>query len=185
MKATSISADGSVNGKKDGRKRTCEVVGLEEALQEIGDDALEVGKGNALAHPQAFDLVEHRRMGRIGIDAIDAARRDDADFGHFFEVTVAFDVRLHVARLDRAGMGTQQHLVGQGAVRVLQVERIVHRARRVILGRVQGGEIEKILFDFRAVGHLETDRGETAPRCAPASASPDAGPRALQRDRAA
>ena len=37
MKATSISADGSVNGKKDGRKRTFRSSSFEEALQEIGD----------------------------------------------------------------------------------------------------------------------------------------------------
>ncbi len=67
---------------------------------------------------------------------------------------------LHVARLDRAGMGAQQHLVGHRAVRVLQIKRVVHRTRRVILGRVQGREIEKVFLDFGAVGHFEADRAE-------------------------
>ncbi len=57
-------------------------------------------------------------------------------------------------------MGAQQHLLGQRAVRVLQVERVVHRTRRVILGRVQGGEIVAVVFDFRAVGDFEADRGK-------------------------
>jgi hypothetical protein len=99
-------------------------------------------------------------MRRIGIDTIDPARRDDADFGHFFQLTVAGDVRLHVARLDRAGVGAQQNAVGNLAIGVLQVEGIVHRTRRVILGRVQGGEIEKILLDLGAVGDFEADRTE-------------------------
>jgi hypothetical protein len=86
--------------REEGRTEAhLQVVGLEEAAQEIGDDALEVGKADRLADPQAFDLVEHRRMGGIGIDAIDAARRDDAQLGHGFGVAVALDVRLHVARI--------------------------------------------------------------------------------------
>jgi hypothetical protein len=37
-------------------------------------------------------------------------------------LTVAGHMRLHVASLDRAGMGAQQNLVGKSAVLVLQVK---------------------------------------------------------------
>ena len=78
-KPMSISAEGSVNGKNDGRKRTSQIVALEEAAQEIGEHAFQVGEAHVLVDPQAFDLVEHRRMRGVAVDAIDAPRRDDLD----------------------------------------------------------------------------------------------------------
>src|SRR5688572_30661244 len=73
-------------------KPHAEVVALEEAAQEFGEHALQVGERHVLADPQAFDLVEHRRMRRVAVDTIHAARRDDLDRRL---------VRLHPAHLHR------------------------------------------------------------------------------------
>ena len=66
-------------------------------------------------------------------------------------------VRLHVAHLDRAGVRAQQDVLGDLAVLVEEVKGIVHRTRRVILGRVQGSEILEVGLDFRAVGDFKAD----------------------------
>ena len=63
MQAMSTSALGSVNGKKLARKRT-PVVGSEEAAQERGEHALQVGEAHALVDQQPLDLLEHRRVRR-------------------------------------------------------------------------------------------------------------------------
>src|SRR6202040_260657 len=56
-----------------------DVIDLEERLAELVQDPFEVAKMRALVDDEALDLVELRRMGRIRIDAIGAARADDAD----------------------------------------------------------------------------------------------------------
>jgi hypothetical protein len=50
----SISADGSVNGKNDGPEAHLELVVLEEAAQELGVHALQVGEADVLVDPQAL-----------------------------------------------------------------------------------------------------------------------------------
>ena len=89
-------------------------------------------------------------MGRVRIDSIGLARCDH------------FDRRLvhpGIANLHRAGVRAQQQAV---AVRILtlDIKGVVHGARRMILRRVQCGEVEKILFNFRAVGDVKTDRAK-------------------------
>jgi hypothetical protein len=74
----STSAEGSVNGKNDGTEAHGQFF-LEEHPQEFFDGALEVGEVDVAVDQQAFDLVEHRRVGDIGVAAVDAARADDAD----------------------------------------------------------------------------------------------------------
>ena len=76
-----------------------EVVALEEAAQEIGVHALQVGEADVLVDPQALDLVEHRRVRRVGVDAVGAARRDHLDRRL---------VHARVAHLHRAGVRAQQ-----------------------------------------------------------------------------
>ena len=85
-----------------------QVVALEKAAQEVGDDALQVGEADVLAHPQAFDLMEHRRVRGIGIDTIDAAGADHAQLGHTLQVLVLLDMSEHRTDLHRAGMRAQQ-----------------------------------------------------------------------------
>ena len=61
----SNSADGSVNGKYDGRSRELEVA-AEVGLGERVDGAGEVGEGDAPVDDQPLDLVEHREVGGVG-----------------------------------------------------------------------------------------------------------------------
>ena len=70
-----LDADGSVNGKYDGRKRTCRSSRSKKRAQELREHALQVGEADVLVDPQALDLVEHRRVRRVVVDAVDAARR--------------------------------------------------------------------------------------------------------------
>ena len=51
---------------------------VEEGAQEVAEHALEVREADVLVHHEALHLVEHGGVGDIGITAVDAARRDDA-----------------------------------------------------------------------------------------------------------
>src|SRR3546814_3373517 len=44
-------------------------IALEERAHELGQGALEVGEAGVLVDQQAFDLVEHRRMGLAAVGA--------------------------------------------------------------------------------------------------------------------
>ena len=61
----SNSADGSVNGKYDGRRREPKSR-AEERLGERLDRAGQIGEGDAAVDDQALDLVEHRHVGGVG-----------------------------------------------------------------------------------------------------------------------
>ena len=62
--STSISADGSVNGKNDGRNRVL-VAGAEEPVGEVDQRRLEVDERDPLVHREPFDLGERRRVRRV------------------------------------------------------------------------------------------------------------------------
>ena len=89
-------------------------------------------------------------MGGVGVDPVGLARGDDLDRRL---------VHPRITDLHRAGVGAQQQTVATGIL-TFDIEGVVHRTRRVILGRVQRGEVVEIFFDLRAVGHIETDRAE-------------------------
>ena len=95
-----------------------DVVALEEVAQELGEHALQVGERHVVVDPQPLDLVEHRRVRRVAVDAVHAARRDDLDRRR---------VRFHVADLDRRGVRAQHHAA-------FDVERVLHRAGRWFSG---------------------------------------------------
>src|SRR4029079_1044796 len=77
----------------------------EELAQEPDQRPLQVAHRYALADHEAFDLLEHRRVGEVQVvAAVDAARRDDAH-GRL--------VRLHVADLHRRRVRAKQ---GGGAL---------------------------------------------------------------------
>ena len=96
-------------------------------------------KRDALAHHQAFDLVKHRRVRDVVIVAIHAARRDQR------ERRLAGE---HRADLHRRGMRAQQPAVGK-------IERVVHRARRMIGGDVERFEVVEVVFDLGPGGDFE------------------------------
>ena len=136
---TSISALGSVNGKKCGRKRASTFVDFEEGFDEIDQATFEVAHMNAFFDHQAFDLVEHGRVRRIPIVAIDAARRENADR------------RLlagHGSDLNRRRMRAQHFRIA--AFRRFHEERVVGFAGRVTFREVQRGEIVPVIFNVRA-----------------------------------
>jgi hypothetical protein len=87
---------------------------LEIGVDEGGQHALEIGEGHPLIDQQAFDLVELRSMGLVGIAAEHPSGGDDPHRRRLI---------LHHPDLDRRGVRPQQ-----AAVR--QVERVVHRPRR-------------------------------------------------------
>src|SRR5574340_617927 len=127
-----------------GAETHAQIIALKEALQEILHHALEVGEADLFIDPQALDLVEHRRMSGIGIDAVDAPGRDDLQRRL---------VRLHVAHLHRRGVGTQHMLR-------IDVEGVVHRARRMVFRDVQRGEVVEVVLDLRAGRDGKTQRVE-------------------------
>ena len=172
-KRMSISADGSVNGKNDGRKRTFMSSRSKKLRRNSVNTPFRSANVTSLVDPQAFDLVEHRRMRRIAVDAVHAARRDDLDRRR---------MRFHVADLDRRRVRAQH-------MPPLDVERVVHRARRMVLGRVERGEVVVVVFDLGTVGDVEAERAEqrldalerARDRMQAADAAPAAGQRHVER----
>ena len=79
MQLMSYSADGSVNGKYDGRRREwigAAEVGGGERLEGAG----QVGEGDAPVDDQALDLVEHRHVAGVGgVAPVHPARHDRVD----------------------------------------------------------------------------------------------------------
>ena len=53
-----------------------DVVALEEGAEERLERPIEVTERDSLVDDEAFDLVEHRRVGRVAVGAVHAARRD-------------------------------------------------------------------------------------------------------------
>ena len=119
-------------------------IAFEKRIDELLQRALEVGEAGGFVHQQAFDLVEHRRVGLVAVAAVDLARRDDADR------------RLaagHRTDLHRRGVGAQQ-------ATITEVEGIVHRTRGVVRREVQRLEIVPVVLDLGTIGHLVAEARE-------------------------
>ncbi len=145
----STSIDGSVNGKKDGRKRIFTSGTSKNALQNSSQDPLEVAQMGALVDDEALDLVEHRRVRLVAVAAIGAAGADDADRRLLAE---------HGADLHRARMGAQHLALAIGVG--VEEEGVVHLARRMARREVQRGEIVEVGLDIRPLGDREAHVGE-------------------------
>ena len=126
---------------------------FEERLAEFLQHPLQVGERRRFVDHQPLDLMEHRRVGLVGVAAIGAAGADDADRRL---------LRQHRAHLHRAGVGAQElaFAVGVGG----EEERVVHFARRMAGREVELGEIVVVALDVRPFGdrkaHVGEDRGE-------------------------
>ena len=73
--STSTSAEGSVNGKNDGRKRRRERA-PNICSAKSSQRGLEVGHRDVAIDREPLDLVEHRRVGGVGeVAAVHLARR--------------------------------------------------------------------------------------------------------------
>src|SRR5690606_17571472 len=122
-------------------------------------------------------------MRRVAVDAISASRRDDLDRRLLRLVTMTLDVHARVPYLHGAGMRAQQ------IAALLQIEGIVHRARRMVLRLIQRSEVVPVGFDFGAVGHIEADGTEdflhaypsTHDRMDAAASAPAPGQRDIER----
>ena len=101
---------------------------------------LEVRETHAFVDDQAFDLVEHRRMGLVRVAAIHATRRNDLDRRPLGD---------HRSNLHWRRMRAQQ-------VATREIERIVHGTSRVVVGDIQRREVVEIVFDLRSGAHTET-----------------------------
>src|SRR5947207_2173341 len=121
-----VDLGGRLGERKERRtKADANVVALEKCVQKLRHHAFEIGERHIAIDPQALDLMEHRRMRCVAVDAIHAAGRDDLDRRR---------VRFHVADLDRRSLRAQNHAA-------LDVEGVLHRARRMIFRRIECREI--------------------------------------------
>ena len=75
-----------------------DVVALEEGLEEGLQRPLQMAKVDRPVDHQPLDLVEHRRVGRVAVRAIDPPRRDQPQRRAML---------LHCADLHRRGVGAQ------------------------------------------------------------------------------
>ncbi len=107
----STSAEGSVNGKCEARKRVF-TRRAEEGGEELLQRPFEVRHRDVAVDRQPLHLVEHRRVRLVVVGAVDPARRDDA---------ARRAVLQHVPDLHRAGVGAQDVRLPVG-VRAGQVE---------------------------------------------------------------
>src|SRR5260221_1013875 len=131
--------------KVRGPEPQADVLALEEGAAELRHRGLELGEADALVDPQPLDLVEHRRVRRVVVVAIDPPGADDAH---------RRAVRLHVADLHPGSLRAQE-LVG-----VRDVERVLHASRRMVGERPQRGEDVVVALDLGAVGDGKSHRAK-------------------------
>ena len=105
----------------------------------------QVGDGDVAIDHHAFDLIEGVLVGGVhALVAEDAAGRDHAQ---------RRPQPLHAAHLHRRSVGAQQ-------VAAIQPEGVLHVARRVVGGNVEGVEVVIFGFHLGAVEHREAQREE-------------------------
>ena len=108
----------------------------EQRLQQEVERAREVGERDPLVDGEPLDLVEDRRVRRVGrVAPVDAAERDDVD-GRL--------LRLHRPDLRRRRLGAQHRLV-------VEEERRERRPRRMARREVEPVEVVVRRLDLAAV----------------------------------
>ena len=122
---------------------------LEERLAEFLQHPFQIAEIGRSVDDQTLDLVELRRMGLVGIDAIGPARTDDTDRRF---------LRQHRANLHRARMRAQQF--SRPVFLPREEERVVHLARGMAFGEVQFREVVVVGLDIGSLGDRETEIGE-------------------------
>ena len=98
-------------------------------------------------------------MGRVVVDAKRATGSDHAHIGHRRRAGVLLRMRLRVPDLHRRGVRPQVEVTPFVVLRV-HVERVLHRARRMVVGVVERREAEPVGLDLGPVGDLEAERRE-------------------------
>ena len=125
-------------GEERGAEPQLQVVALEEAAAELGEDD-QVGRRVAPIH-RPLDLVEHPGECVASLSTR-YARRDDA-----IGMACAFPCTAICTRIGVCVRSTMPSL---------DVERVLHRAGRVVLRAVERGEVDCRLADLGSVGHRE------------------------------
>ncbi|MNZ49220.1 hypothetical protein D3C78_669810 [compost metagenome] len=131
-------------GEERRAKAHDDTVDLEEGLAEFFENPAQIADMRLLVDDKAFDLMEHRRMGRVGVLTIGLARNDDADRRL---------LTFHGADLHRRGVGAQ-HLALAVFIR-LEEEGVVHFAGRMAFGEIQRREVVIVGLDVRTFGDRE------------------------------
>ena len=111
----------------------------------IREYRFQIGKSNALFHPQTFALMEHRRMRSITVHAVHATRRNNTNRWIF--------LIQHITNLNRRSVRAQY-------ITIFYIKRVLHGTCRVILRNVQGLEIVEIIFNFGSVRDFKTHATE-------------------------
>src|SRR5215813_5733756 len=119
--------------------------GAEEQTHELLDRAFQVAERDAAVYKQPFDLVEHRIMRGVGR----VAAEDSSGRGHAQRRAAL----LHRVNLHRRGLRTQRQPL-------VDVERVLRAARRVIGRYVQRVEVVEVGLYFRPVLDLVAHRDE-------------------------
>ena len=135
-----------MRGAEPGRDLGAEIGG-EELLQH----PFQVRHGDIAVNRQAFDLMEHRRMGLVVIGAIDPAGADHP---------ARRAMGLHMPDLHRRSMGAQHMRRAVIPLAPMGIERVHLGPRRVVAGDVQRVEVVPIGLNLRPFGHGEAHIGE-------------------------
>ena len=128
-------------------------VGAEDPAGEFVQRAFQVGKGDALGHGQAFNLVKVPFVGGVGGFVAVALAGDDDPHRRF--------LGFHHPRLHRGGVRPQQHRLLAGFVAVVNPQGVPHIPRRVSGGDVEHLEVVVVQLNFGAFHHAETHSYES------------------------
>jgi len=140
----SYSADGSVNGKNEGRSREW-ISGTEVGRRERLDGARQVGEADAAVDDQPLDLVEDGKVTGVGcLPAVAAPGGDDEDRGW---------LGLHHPDLDRRGVRAQQR---RSRRLEPEIEGVPHAAGGMARGEVEGLEVAPVRLGLGPLGDGRT-----------------------------
>ncbi len=120
----------------------------EHGAREVLKRSAQVRHGEAAVDGDALDLVEHGRVRRVELVLAEHLAR-----AHHVHRQVALQQR---ADLHRAGLGAQH----QVAVLRRDEEGVLVAARRVVLVHVERVEVEPLVLELGAFGHLPAHRHE-------------------------
>jgi len=132
-------------GEKAGPEPDANLFVIENLLGESEHDAFKVSKRDAAVDDQSLDLVKGWRMGGIRGIFSEAAAGCDHAYRRF--------LRFHCADLHRRGMGPEHKAA-------IKIKGILHVARGVILGDIEGRKVVVFAFDFRPLLNTKAHAGE-------------------------
>src|SRR3990172_9179758 len=112
----------------------------EHAKKKLRQNPLQIGECYSLIDHEPFHLMEHGRMGYVGIPPVNRARRYYAKRGL---------AGFHDPYLNRRRVSPQKKLL-------FEIKGVLHVSRGMVFGNVEGLEVIIIRLDLRAFGYVET-----------------------------